>query len=79
MEKAAAIYNAGKGKGSLALADTYEALASIYVNLQDFKKSLMYNDKALKIRKEKLPKGDEALQRSIMNDAYLREELKKQP
>ena len=78
MEKAAAVYNAGEGKGSLALADTYEALASIYVNLQDFKKSLMYNGKALEIRKAKLSNEDEAIQRSIMNDAYLHEELKKE-
>jgi tetratricopeptide (TPR) repeat protein len=77
IEKAATIYNAGKGKGSLALADTYEALASIFINLQDLEKSLSYNEKALKIRKEKLPKGDEALQRSMMNDSYLRDELKK--
>ena len=77
MEKAAEIYKKGADKDSLALADTYEGIASIYINLEDYKKSLAYNEKALELRKKLLPKNDEALQRSIQNSVYLKEELKK--
>ncbi|KYJ85718.1 tetratricopeptide repeat protein [Sulfurovum riftiae] len=77
MEKAAEIYNNGSGKGSLALADTYEAIASVYINLEDNEKSLAYAKKCLDIRKKKLKKDDEALQRAQMNIEYLKGELKK--
>ena len=78
MEKAAQVYNNGSGKGSLALADTYEAIASVYINLEDNEKSLAYAQKCLDIRKKKLPKKNKALQRAQMNVDYLKEELKKE-
>jgi len=77
LQKAVDIYNNGTGKGSLALADTYEGIASIYINLEDYKKSLYYNKKTLEIWKKKLSKDDEALQRSIMNQTFLEQEISK--
>jgi tetratricopeptide (TPR) repeat protein len=77
MNKAAEVYLKSPQKESLALADTYEGIASIYINLEDFEKSLAYNEKALLLRKKLLPKNDEALQRSIQNSVYLKETLKK--
>jgi tetratricopeptide (TPR) repeat protein len=76
IEKAAGIY-AAADKESLPLADTYEAAASIYVNLENPQKALEFNDKALKIRKAKLPAGDAALKRSEENAKFLEEEIKK--
>jgi tetratricopeptide (TPR) repeat protein len=76
MEKAASIY-AAADKESLPLADTYEAVASIYVSLGDPQKALEFNDKARKIRKSKLPAGDAALKRSEENAKFLEEEIKK--
>jgi tetratricopeptide (TPR) repeat protein len=77
MNKAVEIYLKSPRKESLALADTYEGIASIYINLEDFEKSLAYNEKALVLRKKLLPENDEALQRSIQNSVYLKETLKK--
>jgi tetratricopeptide (TPR) repeat protein len=77
MNKAVEVYLKSPQKESLALADTYEGIASIYINLEDFEKSLAYNEKALVLRKKLLPENDEALQRSIQNSAYLKETLKK--
>ena len=77
MEKAAAIY-AVADKESLPLADTYEAIASIYVSLGDPQKALAFNDKARKIRKAKLPAGDAALKRSEENAKFLEGEIEKE-
>jgi tetratricopeptide (TPR) repeat protein len=77
MNKAVEVYLKSPQKESLALADTYEGIASIYINLEDFEKSLAYNEKALILRKKLLPENDEALQRSIQNSVYLKETLKK--
>ena len=77
MNKAVEVYLKSPQKESLALADTYEGIASIYINLEDFEKSLAYNEKALVLRKKLLPENDEALQRSIQNSVYLKETLKK--
>jgi tetratricopeptide (TPR) repeat protein len=77
MNKAVEVYLKSPQKESVALADTYEGIASIYINLEDFEKSLAYNEKALLLRKKLLPKDDEALQRSIQNSVYLKETLKK--
>ena len=77
MNKAVEVYLKSPQKESLALADTYEGIASIYINLEDFEKSLVYNEKALVLRKKLLPENDEALQRSIQNSVYLKETLKK--
>ena len=78
MEKAAKIYEAASGAESPEMADTYEAIASIYINLKDNAKSLDYAQKCLDIRKKKLKEGDEALKRAQMNVDYLKEELKKE-
>ena len=77
MNKAVEVYLKSPQKESLALADTYEGIASIYINLENFEKSLAYNEKALVLRKKLLPENDEALQRSIQNSVYLKETLKK--
>jgi tetratricopeptide (TPR) repeat protein len=77
MNKAVEVYLKSPQKESVALADTYEGIASIYINLEDFEKSLAYNEKALVLRKKLLPENDEALQRSIQNSVYLKETLKK--
>jgi tetratricopeptide (TPR) repeat protein len=77
MEKAAAIY-AVADKESLPLADTYEAIASIYVSLGDPQKALVFNDKARKIRKAKLPSGDAVLKRSEENTKFLEGEIEKE-
>jgi tetratricopeptide (TPR) repeat protein len=78
MEKAAKIYEAASGAESPEMADTYEGIASIYINLKDNKKSLDYAQKCLDIRKKKLKAGDEATKRAQMNVDYLKEELKKE-
>jgi tetratricopeptide (TPR) repeat protein len=78
MEKAAKIYEAASGAESSEMAHTYEAIASIYINLKDNKKSLEYAQKCLDIRKKKLKEGDEATKRAQMNVDYLKEELKKE-
>ncbi len=77
MKKAADIYNNGTGRESLALADTYEGIASTYINLEDFEKSLDYAQKCLDIRKKKLKKSDEKLQTAQMNVDYLKDKLRK--
>jgi len=77
MNKAVEVYLKSPQKESLALADTYDGIASIYINLEDFEKSLANNEKALVLRKKLLPENDEALQRSIQNSVYLKEILKK--
>jgi hypothetical protein len=76
IEKAAGIY-AAVDKESLPLADTYEAAASIYVNLENPQKALEFNDRARKIRKAKLPAGDAALKRSEQNSEFLKREIAK--
>jgi tetratricopeptide (TPR) repeat protein len=77
MEKAAAIYAAADSE-SLPLADTYEAVASIYVSLEDPQKALEFNDKALKIRKAKLPADDAVIKRSEENTKFLKAEIEKE-
>ena len=77
MEKAAKIYNNDTGTESLALADTYEAISSIYINLEDLAKSLAYSGKCLEIRKKMLDKNDEALLRTLQNIEFLKQEIKK--
>ena len=76
MEKAAKIYENSTEKESLVLADTYEGIASTFINLEDFNKSLAYAEKCLDIRKKKLKKEDEAVQRAQMNIEYLKGKLK---
>jgi len=78
MEKAAKIYKAASGAESPELADTYEAIASIYINLKDNVKALDFAQKCLDIRKKKLKEGDEAIKRAQMNVDYLKEELNKE-
>jgi tetratricopeptide (TPR) repeat protein len=78
MEKAAKIYEAASGAESLEMADTYEGIASIYINLKDNKKSLEYANKCLDIRKKKLKAGDEATKRAEMNVEFLKKELEKE-
>jgi tetratricopeptide (TPR) repeat protein len=78
MKKAAKIYENSTEKESLVLADTYEGIASTFINLEDFNKSLAYAEKCLDIRKKKLKNEDEALQRAQMNVEYLKKELKKE-
>ena len=78
MKKAASIYENSTEKESLVLADTYEGIASTFINLEDFNKSLAYAEKCLDIRKKKLINEDEALQRAQMNVEYLKKELKKE-
>ena len=75
MKKAVKIYLNSPDKESLALADTYEAISSIYINLENFDKSLAYSEKCLKIRKKKLDKNDERLQRAIQNIEFLQQEI----
>jgi tetratricopeptide (TPR) repeat protein len=77
MEKAASIYKNGSDKESLALADTYEAISSIYINLDDYKKSLEYSEKTLDIRQKKLGKNDEAVKRTEQNIEFIKQELAK--
>jgi len=76
MTKAASIYENSTEKGSLVLADTYEGIASTFINLEDFNKSLTYAEKCLDIRKKKLKKEDEEVQRAQMNIEYLKGKLK---
>ena len=76
MKKSAEIYENSPEKESLALADTYEGIASVFINLEDNAKSLNYAEKCLEIRKKKLKKDDEALQRAQMNVEFLKKELK---
>jgi len=78
MEKAAKIYEAASGSESLELADSYEAIASIYINLKDNAKSLEYAKKCLDILKKKLKAGDDALKRAEMNVSFLQKELQKE-
>ena len=78
MQKAAQIYRGNDKRGSRALADTYEAIASIYINLEDYKKSLIYAEKCLLLRSQLLPENDPAMQRAKMNVEFLRKELKRQ-
>ncbi len=75
MEKAATIYQNGSGNESLTLADTYEAIASIYINLQDFQKSLEYSMKTLKIRERRLVHSDESVQRTHKNIEFLQQKI----
>jgi len=77
MKKAAQIYENSAEKESLVLADTYEGIASTFINLEDFNKSLIYAEKCLEIRTKKLKKEDENLQRAEMNIKYLKGKLKK--
>ena len=77
MEKAASIYTKGSDKESLALADTYEAISSIYINLDDYKKSLEYSEKTLNIRQKKLGRNDEAEKRTEQNIEFIKQELAK--
>ncbi len=77
MKKAVEIYLNSPDKESLALADTYEAISSIYINLEDLSKSLVYSEKCLVIRKKKLNKNDEVLQRTLQNIEFLKQEIAK--
>ena len=77
MTKAASIYENSTEKESLVLADTYEGIASTFINLENFNKSLPYAEKCLDIRKKKLKKENEAVQRAQMNIEYLKGKLKK--
>jgi len=77
MKEAAKIYEKNSEKESLALADTYEAIASVFINLEDNEQSLVYAQKCLDIRTKKLNKEDEALQRAHMNVNFLKKELEK--
>ena len=77
MKKAAQIYENSAEKESLVLADTYEGIASTFINLEDFRKSLVYGEKCLEIRTKKLKKEDGTLQRAQMNVDYLKGKLKK--
>jgi len=77
MKKAAQIYENSAEKESLILADTYEGIASTFINLEDFNKSLIYAEKCLEIRTKKLKKEDGTLQRAQMNVDYLKGKLKK--
>jgi len=77
MKKAVEIYLNSPNKESLALADTYEAISSIYINLEDLSKSLLYSEKCLEIRKKKLNKNDEVLQRTLQNIEFLKQEIDK--
>ncbi len=77
MQKAAGIYEkAGKGSEA-ALADTYEAIASIYINLGDLEKSKAYAQKTLALRKNILPKNDPAIKRTEENLKFLESEIAK--
>jgi tetratricopeptide (TPR) repeat protein len=78
MEKASRIYKNGSDRESTTLADTYEGIASVYVNLEDNAKSLLYAQKCLDIRRKRLKKGDDALKRAQMNVDFLKKELKKE-
>jgi len=77
MEKAAKIYEEATGSDSIELADTYEAIASIYINLKDNAKSLDFAQKCLDIRKKKLKAGDESVKRAEQNVEFLKKELQK--
>ncbi len=77
MQKAANIYEkAGKGSEA-ALADTYEAIASIYINLEDLERSKAYAQKTLALRKAILPKIDPAIKRTEENLKFLEAEIAK--
>jgi tetratricopeptide (TPR) repeat protein len=78
MKEAAKIYENNSGTESIEAADIYEAIASIYINLKDNKKSLVYANKCLDIRKKKLKAGDEATKRAEMNVDFLKKELEKE-
>ena len=77
MQKAAQIYRGNGKRGSRELADTYEAIAGIYINLDDYKKSLIYVEKCLLLRSQLLPENDPAMQRAKMNVEFLRGAIKK--
>ncbi len=77
MKKAVEIYLNSNDNESLPLANTYEAIASIYINLEDFEKSLAYANQCLSIRQKKLKDDDEDLQRAKMNVDFLKKEIQK--
>ena len=77
MQKAVEIYkNSGEQK-SKELGDTYEAIASIYINLEDLEKSKVYAKKTLALRKTILPKNDPAIKRTEENLKFLEQEIAK--
>ena len=77
MQKAAAIYEKAGSEARRSLADTYEAIGSIYINLQDLQKSKVYAAKTLTVRKAILPKNDPALMRSEENLKFLEAQIAK--
>ena len=62
----------------MTVANTYEMIASVFMNLSDYEQSLAYADKCLELRQKHFKKGDEVLQRAIMNVNFLKKEIKKQ-
>ena len=77
MQKAVEIYkNSGQQEGK-ALGDSYEAIASIYINLEDLEQSKKYAQKTLALRKTVLHKGDPALKRAEDNLKFLEQEIRK--
>ncbi len=78
-KKALELYEKNPKTDPLTLADTYEMIASVFMNLDDYEQSLDYADKCLELRQKHLKKEDEeALKRSIMNIDFLKDEIKKQ-
>jgi len=77
MKKALEIYKNSPEKDPLVISDIYESIASVYINLEDYQKSLDYEDKCLSIRQKHLKKDNESLKRAQMNIKYLNEELQK--
>ena len=77
MQKAAVIYINAGSEAQVSLADTYEAIASIYINLEDLEKAKAYAQKTLTLRKKILPENDPALKRAEENLKYLEQETAK--
>ena len=78
MQKAAEIYKNIGQQESKELGDTYEAIASIYINLEDFEKSKSNLETCLAIRKKVLSPDDAVVKRTEDNLKFVEQEIAKQ-
>ena len=77
MQKAVEIYKNSDQKESKELGDTYEAIASIYINLEDFEKSKSNLETCLAIRKKVLSPHDVTVKRTEENLKFVEQEIAK--
>ena len=77
MQKATEIYRNSGEKYSKELGDTYEAISSIYINLENFKKSKENLQTCLSIRQKILPPNRQSIKRTEENLKFVKEEISK--